>query len=143
MLSWSLTGTSALECLSCLTTLVSLHLTTVTDQQCSSLAQLTACLLSSLQRLKELQVNNQQELSPAGLRHLAGLQQLTKLCFWGTFDSLKVSAVLQAQLWGASQGSCSCWALVNEVRAQQCRRLQGSFSISTRHKGVLCVSVTE
>jgi len=99
--------TNAFVCLSRLSSLVALFLDTLDDQQCSSLAQLTG--------LQHLRVAYPAKLSSSGLQHLAGLQQLTRLCFWGAFDSYKVSAVLQAQLRGASQGS-GC-VLVNKVRA--------------------------
>jgi len=87
---WSLTSASAFECLLHLSNLVKLRLSTVTDEQCSSLAQLTG--------LQDLQVDNPKEVSPVGLWHLVRLQQLTSLYFWGAFNSSKVSTVLQAQL---------------------------------------------
>jgi len=105
--SWSLTSTSAFDCLSHLSNLVTLHLRTVTDQQCSSLAQLTG--------LQELEVVHSDELSPVGLRHLARLQQLTNLYFGSAFGSRKVDAVLQAQLSDRFQGRAR--SLVNKVRA--------------------------
>jgi len=107
---WSLTSASAFDCLSHLSNLDSLHLSTVTDQQCSSLAQLTG--------LQELEVENPRELSPVGLRHLARLQQLTRLCFVDALDPLKVSAVLQAQLSDTSQGGSS------REQGEGCSRLQ-------------------
>jgi len=123
---------SAFECLSHLTNLATLHLTTVTDQHCSSLAQLTG--------LKQLVVDNPKKFSPVGLRHLACLQQLTSLGFMEAFDSYKVKAVLQAQLSDRfetlSQG-CN-HTLVNKVRAAaDCK---AAFAVS--HDRALCVPAT-
>jgi len=64
------TGLTALLPLRCLT---GLHLNSVTDEQCSSLAQLTG--------LRELQVFDPSNMSAAGFRHLASLEQLTSLGF--------------------------------------------------------------
>jgi len=105
---WSLTSASAYECLLHHSNLVKLHLSTVTDQQCSSLAQLTG--------LQELELEKPQELSPVGLRHLARLRQLTSLCFCGAFDSCKISAVLQAQL--STTPLAHRREIVNKVRAE-------------------------
>jgi len=103
---WGLTNNSAYDCLSHLTSSATLHLSSVTDQQCSSLAQLTG--------LQELQVTNPAELSPVGLRQLARLHQLTSLGFLGSWDSCRVSSVLQVQL---SDPFKDCdYALVNKVR---------------------------
>jgi len=126
-LSWSLTSASALQCLSHLTCLATLHLSTVTDQQCTSLAQLTG--------LQELEVAYPEQLSPVGLRHLARLQQLTSLSFWEAFDSCKVSTVIQAQLSDTSDGCSS--ALVNKVRAAGgCKA-----ALTVLLGGVFCVPV--
>jgi len=99
---------SAFECLAQLTSLVELELSTVDDQQCSSFAQLTG--------LQELAVIYPEQLSAVGLRHLARLQQLTRLSFGSAFDSSKVSAVLQAQLSAACESGYRP-VLVNKVRA--------------------------
>jgi len=126
--SWSLTSATAFECLPQLRNLVFLHLSKVTDQQCSSLAQLTG--------LQELEVTYPEDLSPVGLRHLACLQQLTNLGFGGAWDLHRVSAVLQAQLSDRFQGSGR--ALVNKVRAAgSCKAV-----LALWHGGVLCVPVT-
>jgi len=84
-----------------------LQLDSVTDEQCSSLVQLTG--------LRELQVTAPRHLSAAGLRLLARLEQLTSLGFGCHFDSRKVSTELQEQL---SDTVLGCrHALVNKVGA--------------------------
>jgi len=110
---WNLTSTSAFECLHHLTSLVALHLSTVDDQQCNSLAELTG--------LRRLELDDPQELSAVGLRQLVRLQQLTSLYFWGVFDSSKVSTGLQAQLRAVNAFLGSTLVLANKVRATTCR----------------------
>jgi len=82
-----------------------LRLDSATDEQCSSLAQLTG--------LQDLYVTDPRALSAAGLRHLARLEQLTSLKFLYDLDSSKVSAVLIKQL---SDSVVDCkHAIVNKV----------------------------
>jgi len=91
----------------CCSGLQELQLESLTDEQCSSFVQLTG--------LRALQVLRPWDLSTAGLRHLAGLEQLTSLTFRRGFDSSKVSTMLQEQL---SDTVVDCThAIVNKVRA--------------------------
>jgi len=91
----------------CCSGLRALHLQSVNDEQCRSLAQLT--------RLQDLQVSNPRILSTAGLRHLACLEQLTSLKFTYDFDWHKVSTVLLEQLSDKVPGYRH--AMVNKVGA--------------------------
>jgi len=97
-------GVSALTRLPYLTTLI---VSTVDDQQCSSLAQLTG--------LRQLKVHDPQGLSPVGLRHLARIEQFTRLGFLCSFDPQKVSTMLEEQL-SDDKWNCS-HALVNKASA--------------------------
>jgi len=93
--------------------LTKLHLSTLADEQCSSLAQLTVCP-RWLTGLRELQVLDANNLSAAGLRHLASLQQLTSLGFCWGFDADNISPVIQEQLSDTVRGCRH--AIVNKVR---------------------------
>jgi len=87
--------------------LATLALSTLYDEQCSSLVQAT--------QLRKLHVNAPWPLSMAGLRQLAGLEQLTCLRFGGPFDDRLVSKEVQGQL---SDQCPNCrHAIVNKVRA--------------------------
>jgi len=89
----------------CCSGLQELQLDWVTDEQCSSLVQLTG--------LRAVQVSYPWDLSTAGLRHLARLEQLTSLRFGHDFDSCKVNTALQQQL---SDTVLDCkHAIVNQV----------------------------
>jgi len=86
--------------------LTKLHLSTVTDEQCSSLVQLTG--------LRELRAFYPSHLSAMGLRHLASLEQLTSLGFVCGSSNEEVNSVMQA----LSDTSEYCkYGLVNKVRA--------------------------
>jgi len=91
----------------CCSGLRELQLASVTDEQCSSLAQLTG--------LQALQVSYPWDLSTAGLRHLARLEQLTSLEFRHKLDSRKVSSVLLEQMSDKVPGFVH--AIVNKVGA--------------------------
>jgi len=128
-LSWRLTSASAYECLSRLSTLVTLELGVVDDQQCSSLAQLTG--------LQELRVMHPDKLSTVGLRHLARLQSLTSLSFENAFNPYKVSPMLQVQLSDRTESGCPR-ALVNKVRRAAAGLLRGVGTMAWR--SVVCDS---
>jgi len=91
----------------CCSALRVLQLDDVTDEQCSTLAQLTG--------LQDLHVSDPEDMSAAGLRHLARLEQLTRLKFERELDPCKVSTILQEQLSDQVQGCRH--ALVNKVGA--------------------------
>jgi len=89
--------------------LTKLHVRTADDELCSSLAQLTG--------LQELRVLEGWALSSAGLRHLAGLEQLTSLGFQRgpecRDECRNAGSILWEQLSDALEG-CQC-AIVNKV----------------------------
>jgi len=90
----------------CCSGLLELQLDSVTDEQCTSLAQLIG--------LQDLDVSDPGDLSAVGLRHLAGLKQLTSLEFGPSFDPRKVSIRLLLQLSDNVQGHTII--IVNKVR---------------------------
>jgi len=65
--------------------------------------------------LQDLEVLDPEPLSAVGLRHLAGLEQLTRLRFCSGFDSSKVNVELQEHLPDNVQGYRH--AIVNKVGA--------------------------
>jgi len=91
-----------------LSSLTSLHLQIANDQQCSWLAQLT--------RLRELRVYSPRELSTAGLRQLAALEQLTSLGFGYKFDREKVSPEVEEQM--PDRLPCCFYGIISKVRTE-------------------------
>jgi len=85
--------------------LTSLILWSATDQQCSSLAQLTG--------LRELRVDNAHEVFAAGLQQLAALEQLTSL----GLDYLEWSSdVLREHMSDRLPGPCTYeYGIINKV----------------------------
>jgi len=96
----------AMKALLPLRRLTGLRLSFVTDEQCSSLAQLTG--------LRELEVIDPSQLSTVGWRHLASLEQLTSLGFVCGSNNEDVDSMMQALL-PDTLAMCK-HALVNKVR---------------------------